>query len=248
MKASKPFACQGCQLMLVLVVAVLVMAVGASQPADTGLVIRERDVKDHPELSGFRWPTSEQMKTALVPEAVSTPAGVVALDWIRKVIRPGALPKHLRDSFVGLRGYVHGYDAGLIKYETDGFLVQIVIRSALMRVFLRGTTPTKRVGKEAMLRLVQGVIKRFFNESAALLETELTLVEKEGTLRGVNARLSDPEAMRKLRSWTQMVEWWTNGELVWVSLGLNPGAAGGGRKDWFSHTYRKKRLPDTTED
>jgi hypothetical protein len=247
MKRSEAFACKGRRLIPVLAVAVLIMRLGAGQPAQTDPVIREGDTKEFPRLSAYGWPTAEQMKSALVPEAASTPAGLQALDWIRKVIRPTALPDDLAGGFVGMRHYVHGYDAGLVRYKSGPFLAQLVVTSGHIILLVRDTTPTSRASKDDMVRFVHAVINRFFNESEALLKTELTLVEKGRTLKGVNARISHVETMLNLRSWTETVQWWTNGELVCFWLTLHPGASEGDRKDWFSYTYSKKPQRQPTQ-
>jgi hypothetical protein len=247
MNAIKAFIQKKSSLM-----AMLGAAISLTLPGSHGShmvpVIRDKDVKGNPHLASYQWPTQEQMKAALVPDAAKTPAGVRALNSIRMVIRPKALPDDLAGRFVGMRHYLYGYDAGLIRYKTEGFLTQLVVTSSGMTLLVRDTGTTKRVTKDELLRFVHAVINRFFNESEALLKTDLTLVEEATALRGINPDMRDGRKRDNLHSWTQTLEWWTNGELVWFWLRLHPGAAEGGRKDWFSYTYRKKPAPRNKED
>lgn len=203
-------------------------------------IVTDTTIKFCPQLACLKWPTEAQVakSEAMVVRASFIPK--LALARLRTVMREEAIPRGFDSALLPLRYYARGSDVLLGRFEREGMLVRVAIGSSYIRIAMMERSPRPRGPEQEKADFIKGILRRYFNKPDLLEKSLENLVRGEGFLKGQVRPGWFDQALLATKNehfyWYDTFEWWTDGQLVYLSACTNPGAMSGGvdQKEWFA--------------
>ena len=240
LKLGTPFAKTIRIVPVVILCTVALACAGAGQRAakfgeipDGTVIISEEMIEKNPSVATLRWPSEDEIRELRAKALDGTVFSELGRETMAKMIRAELTPSDVVKRFVPLRKYVKGCDALVTRYRHDGFLVQILVTSARMRMAVREEQPRARSTEKDQFTFVREVIRKFYREADVVLGVEHHPVRKGGGLEGGVRRWTKDEAWVR---WYETLRWWTDGHVICFSACKSPGSSGGcvEIEDWFA--------------
>lgn len=194
----------------------------------------------------FCWPSVKKISVCLRPsdEPVSvarerhstvwfsiekgtvTDAKRTAEHWIKTILQDKWVPTDIHDQLIALDSDIDGYDSIRVRYETNGYYIQIVQTNPMIVIIIKNVSQEKKSVLET--------IDLFFNKSKKIEQTSISQVKfLENGLRGEANESELPEASNQ---WWGRIHWFSDGEAIVFCIPKYYGGAGipyGLPKDWF---------------
>lgn len=170
-----------------------------------------------------------------------TEAKRMATKWIRTVLKNEWIPDDIDVRLIALDSYINSYDAICVRYEYNGYYIQIVqtnpeIVIIIKSIFTKGKEQNdiKVNLKEKQIEFVYKKTGLFFNESEKIKKISTTKIKTFS--KGLIGKPEQRNVVGALNQWWGNIYWWTDGETIAFSILKYYGGAGipfGLPKDWF---------------
>lgn len=187
----------------------------------------------------LRWPTSEQMKRLRSDKKPSENTFFAPVKTIRRVLQQQWIPTDLPDRMICLKHAVDDSDAVLVRYELDGYNIQIVQTTKNIGITIQSTIKeqspetAKPSSAEYAREEVGKTIDRFFNESEKI--KAVSLGEVTPTAYGFSGKSGFESPIEgSFLHWWGLVSWYTDGQTFGFIVGKPSRATPPAEKrDWF---------------